>query len=163
MIAPPALHDAVAAALRDEGAVADSVEAIDAPIAVLTPLDSKGLEFDHVVVVEPAALVEPDRAGLRLLYVVLTRATAHPCGASHAAPLPEALGPRHPREGRHRMTITEADRAATDVAWDLEPLVDGARRGGGRRTARRRRGACPRAREAPGSRSPSSTPRASRP
>ena len=24
------------------------------------------------------------------------------------------------------MTITEADRTAADVAWDLEPLVDGA-------------------------------------
>ncbi len=40
---------------------------------------AKGLEFDHVVVVEPATIVEaePDRrTGLRRLYVVLTRAVS---------------------------------------------------------------------------------------
>ena len=40
---------------------------------------AKGLEFDRVVVVEPAAIVaaEPDeRTGLRRLYVVLTRAVS---------------------------------------------------------------------------------------
>ena len=62
-----------------------------APIAVLTALDSKGLEFDHVVVVEPSQLVAPDRSGLRLLYVVLTRATRR-LVVVHADPLPEALG-----------------------------------------------------------------------
>ncbi len=91
VIAPPALHGALAEVLRDDGAVADSVDAIDAPIAVLVPLDAKGLEFDHVVVVEPAQLVSPDAAGLRLLYVVLTRATRQ-LVVVHAEPLPEALG-----------------------------------------------------------------------
>jgi DNA helicase IV len=90
VIAPDALHGALAAALAESGAVADDVEAIDAPIAVLHALDSKGLEFDHVVLVEPAALVSADRAGLRLLYVVLTRATRH-LVVVHAQPLPEAL------------------------------------------------------------------------
>ena len=40
---------------------------------------AKGLEFDRVVVVEPAAIAadEPDeRTGLRRLYVVLTRAVS---------------------------------------------------------------------------------------
>jgi superfamily I DNA/RNA helicase len=91
VIAPRALHAALTDALRDRGAVADSVEAIDAPIAVLSPLDAKGLEFDHVIVVEPARLVSPDAAGLRLLYVVLTRATRR-LVVVHAEPLPEALG-----------------------------------------------------------------------
>ncbi|MET0920258.1 MAG: ATP-binding domain-containing protein, partial [Acidimicrobiia bacterium] len=90
VIAAPELHDALTSALRDRGAVADSVEAIDAAIAVLTPLDTKGLEFDHVVVVEPAALVTTDQAGLRLLYVVLTRATRS-LSVVHSQPLPEAL------------------------------------------------------------------------
>ena len=63
MIAPVELHAALADALADLGAVADDVEAIDAPIAVLTGLDAKGLEFDHVIVVEPARLVAADRAG----------------------------------------------------------------------------------------------------
>jgi hypothetical protein len=90
VIAPDVLHAAIAAVLADRGAVADDVEAIDAPIAVLGASDSKGLEFDHVIVVEPAQLVSPDRAGLRLLYVVLTRATRR-LVVVHAEPLPEAL------------------------------------------------------------------------
>jgi DNA helicase IV len=91
VIAPRELHAALTSALADRGAVADDVEAIDAPIAVLTGLDSKGLEFDHVIVVEPSRLVAPDRSGLRLLYVVLTRATRR-LVVVHAEPLPEALG-----------------------------------------------------------------------
>jgi DNA helicase IV len=91
VIAPPDLHTQLTDALGDRGAIADSIEAIDAPIAVLSPLDAKGLEFDHVVVVEPARLVTPDAAGLRLLYVVLTRATRH-LVVVHSEPLPEALG-----------------------------------------------------------------------
>jgi DNA helicase IV len=43
---------------------------------VLTPRQSKGLEFDHVVVVEPASIAdEGDGSGLRELYVALTRPT----------------------------------------------------------------------------------------
>ena len=91
VIAPEERHAALAAALEDRGAIADAVEAIDAPVAVLSGLDSKGLEFDHVIVVEPAQLVAPDRAGLRLLYVVLTRATRR-LVVVHSEPLPEALG-----------------------------------------------------------------------
>jgi DNA helicase IV len=45
-------------------------------VPVLTPREAKGLEFDHVVVVEPAAIVgEAGDAGLRELYVALTRPT----------------------------------------------------------------------------------------
>lgn len=44
-------------------------------IPVLEPLDSKGLEFDGIVVVEPDAIVAESPAGIRTLYVVLTRAT----------------------------------------------------------------------------------------
>lgn len=55
---------------------------------------AKGLEFDQVVVVEPAAIVaaEPDeRTGLRRLYVVLTRAVSG-LTVVHEDPLPAALG-----------------------------------------------------------------------
>ena len=76
MIAPPELHDALIGRLADVDAVAgEAREALDAAVAVLEPTEAKGLEFDHVVVVEPAALVTPDRAGLRLLYVTITRTT----------------------------------------------------------------------------------------
>ncbi|GAB3599485.1 AAA family ATPase [Angustibacter peucedani] len=54
---------------------------------------AKGLEFDRVVVVEPAAIAEaePDeRTGLRRLYVVLTRAVTG-LAVVHARPLPAAL------------------------------------------------------------------------
>jgi DNA helicase IV len=95
VIAPPHRHDALVDALRDLGAVAGSAEAIDAPIAVLGPVEAKGLEFDDVVVVEPSELVGPDRRGLRLLYVTLTRATQR-LTVVHAAPLPEALHPLRP-------------------------------------------------------------------
>ena len=128
-------------ALADRGAVADDVEAIDAPIAVLHRLDAKGLEFDHVIVVEPARLVAPDAAGLRLLYVVLTRATRQ-LVVVHSEPLPEALGLVASyawADMTCSMTITEADRTAADVAWDIEPLVDGAAEAGRRRAARRSR------------------------
>lgn len=54
---------------------------------------AKGLEYDYVVLDEPAAVVdgEPDeRTGLRRLYVSLTRAVSG-LAVLHSAPLPEAL------------------------------------------------------------------------
>ena len=55
---------------------------------------AKGLEFDHVVLVEPAAIVagEHDRVtGLRRLYVCLTRAVTS-LAIHHTEPLPVELG-----------------------------------------------------------------------
>ena len=115
----PAVAEAVADALVNEGTVGVIVP--DAEVArVRTLLDAhgitfdllgkeaqgfhtrvdlvpatlaKGLEFDHVVLLEPAALVaaEPDRVtGLRRLYVCLTRAVTS-LVVVHADDLPEAL------------------------------------------------------------------------
>ncbi len=92
VIAPSDLHPAIVEGLADVGAVADSADALDAPVAVLDARAAKGLEFDHVVVVEPARLVTPDIRGIRLLYVVITRATRR-LVVVHAEPLPEALEP----------------------------------------------------------------------
>ncbi len=58
-------------------------------VALVEPASVKGLEFDAVVVVEPAAIAELD-AGLRHLYVSLTRAVQH-LGIVHHRPLPAAL------------------------------------------------------------------------
>ncbi|EFQ84647.1 hypothetical protein HMPREF0063_10500 [Aeromicrobium marinum DSM 15272] len=44
-------------------------------LRVLDGLDTKGLEFDAVVVVDPDAIVAESEAGWRTFYVVLTRAT----------------------------------------------------------------------------------------
>ncbi|WP_413813018.1 HelD family protein [Streptomyces sp. OE57] len=57
---------------------------------------AKGLEYDYVVLDEPAAVVdgEPDeRTGLRRLYVALTRAVSG-LTVVHGAPLPERLAER---------------------------------------------------------------------
>src|SRR5690242_16000818 len=60
-------------------------------VPVLTPRQAKGLEFDHVVVVEPATVADGGDSGLRELYVALTRPT-QTLGVVHARPLPGALG-----------------------------------------------------------------------
>jgi len=63
------------------------VEIVDAVLA-------KGLEFDHVLLLEPARIVagEPDHlTGLRRLYVCLTRAVTS-LTIVHAEPLPDELG-----------------------------------------------------------------------
>src|SRR4051812_18622594 len=60
-------------------------------VPVLTPREAKGLEFDHVVVVEPALIVEEGGdAGLRELYVALTRPTKT-LSVVHARALPAQL------------------------------------------------------------------------
>jgi DNA helicase IV len=71
-------------ALDGHGAAWGSPErtGLSAPITLLDVPNAKGLEFDSVVVVEPAEL-----AGLQALYVALTRATRR-LSVVHAAPLP---------------------------------------------------------------------------
>jgi len=55
----------------------------------LHPWQAKGLEFDSVVVVEPAAIAELDH-GLSLLYVAITRTTTH-LDLVHQRPLPTVI------------------------------------------------------------------------
>ncbi|MEU4090961.1 AAA family ATPase [Streptomyces sp. NPDC026673] len=65
----------------------------DARLTLVPASLAKGLEYDYVVLDEPAAVVdgEPDeRTGLRRLYVSLTRAVSG-LAVLHTAPLPEAL------------------------------------------------------------------------
>jgi DNA helicase IV len=59
-------------------------------VPLLTPRAAKGLEFDHVVVVEPALVAEREQ-GLRELYVALTRPTTT-LVLVHSRPLPDGLG-----------------------------------------------------------------------
>ncbi|WP_424215083.1 HelD family protein [Streptomyces sp. BI20] len=82
VIAPPELHATLAADLVGAGAGAEPD--LTRPVVVLEPRAAKGLEFDAVVVVEPAAFAPSD------LYVALTRATRS-LGVVHAAPLPAGL------------------------------------------------------------------------
>jgi len=81
VIAPDELVERVTAA-------DDSI--FDDGVALLPPGRAKGLEFDHVVVVEPA-LIAAHPQGLRELYVALTRPTTT-LVVLHARPLPAELG-----------------------------------------------------------------------
>ena len=55
----------------------------------------KGLEFDSVLVVEPAAIVDASPRGANDLYVALTR-TTNRLGLLHTRPLPDALSAARP-------------------------------------------------------------------
>ena len=58
---------------------------------MLTIEDAKGLEFDDVIVVEPARIAQETPQGLRALYVAFTRATqALTIVHAHALPAPVA-------------------------------------------------------------------------
>ncbi|MFI1381827.1 HelD family protein [Embleya sp. NPDC020886] len=59
-------------------------------VSVLAAAQAKGMEYDHVLVVEPATIAGRGPAGLRQLYVALTRSTQS-LTVLHTAPLPTAL------------------------------------------------------------------------
>ena len=75
--------------------------ALDTPVSLLALGDAKGLEFDSVVVVEPARIVAQPPEGLRALYVAVTRCTRR-LAIVHREPLPELL------------------RSATSAVWPAE-------------------------------------------
>jgi superfamily I DNA/RNA helicase len=91
-----AAADGLLAVIAPEELIAEAAPADDLwdGVPLLTPRAAKGLEFDHVVVVEPALLARLDRGapaqGLRELYVALTRPT-RTLVVLHARPLPDAL------------------------------------------------------------------------
>ncbi|MGH3770927.1 MAG: ATP-binding domain-containing protein, partial [Pseudonocardiaceae bacterium] len=68
---------------------------LDAPVTVLTVAQAKGLEFDAVVLLDPAAIVAESPRGLSDLYVALTRTTHRLCIA-HPGELPELLATLQP-------------------------------------------------------------------
>ena len=105
----PAVTAEVAAELleRYSSVAVIAVEALDAPdgpdaelamrlgeldprLVVVGGAEAKGLEFDAVVVVEPARFVALGPAGVRLLYIALTRAVQE-LVVVHAQPLPAQL------------------------------------------------------------------------
>ncbi|HVF76625.1 MAG TPA: AAA family ATPase [Acidimicrobiales bacterium] len=92
VIFPPSMRESLAASLREAGLQFGEADADGLDEAVtLVPVDIvKGLEFDGVVVVEPAQIVEEAPQGLRALYVALTRATKV-LTVVHTGPLPQSL------------------------------------------------------------------------
>ncbi|WP_431329913.1 HelD family protein [Streptomyces sp. IPPR8] len=82
VIAPRELHAVLAARL--DGVTAGAEPDLTHRVVLLDPRQSKGLEFDSVLVVEPG------RYGTSDLYVALTRATQR-LGVLHTGPLPKGL------------------------------------------------------------------------
>ncbi|MFE4912377.1 HelD family protein [Streptomyces sp. NPDC056652] len=90
----PALREALTAAGLPYLSPGEETTA-EARLTLVPASLAKGLEYDYVVLDEPAAVVdgEPDeRTGLRRLYVALTRAVSGLI-VLHATDLPEALSP----------------------------------------------------------------------
>jgi DNA helicase IV len=97
VIVPDALVDAVASTLDAAGvghAVLGVPTEFDSRLDVVPTTLAKGLEFDHVILLEPARIVagEADHiTGLRRLYVCLTRAVTS-LVVVHSEALPAELG-----------------------------------------------------------------------
>ncbi|MET7332002.1 ATP-binding domain-containing protein [Nonomuraea sp. NPDC005650] len=89
VIAADADVEVLTSALWDEGLD------VNGRLTVLPASLVKGLEYDHVVLAEPAAIAEAERRGLNRLYVALTRAVSR-LDVVHARPLPPQLS--HPAE-----------------------------------------------------------------
>ncbi|WBQ08045.1 HelD family protein [Kribbella sp. CA-293567] len=106
-----ACTDAVRAALKEDGSIGviatddaidqlrdalrlDGIDTIEAEgdgrVAVVPASLAKGLEYDHVIVIEPAAIIDAEPRGLNRLYVVLTRAVSR-LDVLHSRPLPPQL------------------------------------------------------------------------
>jgi len=95
VIAPEALRPALADALAAAGTpVVDPRDmrrgGLSEPLVLLAADSANGLEFDSVVVVEPAVIAGETARGLRTLYVALTRPTQRLTVVSLTAP-PAAL------------------------------------------------------------------------
>ncbi|MGC0339747.1 HelD family protein [Streptomyces sp. SLBN-8D4] len=74
-------------ALDAAGIAAAGPDELGARVSVVPASVVKGLEYDHVVAVEPAAIAEAEERGLHRLYVVLTRAVSR-LVVVHGRPLP---------------------------------------------------------------------------
>jgi hypothetical protein len=84
-------YDATVAVIATDAAAEELAPLIDVPTVAVVPASLvKGLEYDHVIVVEPADIVAAEPRGQNRLYVVLTRAVMS-LVVLHRQPLPEPL------------------------------------------------------------------------
>ncbi len=81
----PELARALAGAGVEHGAPGEDARLTLVPVTL-----AKGLEFDHVIVVEPALIARAEARGLHRLYVALTRAVSR-LTVLHSEPLPPPL------------------------------------------------------------------------
>jgi DNA helicase IV len=87
---------------------------LERPVVVLTVREAKGLEFDSVLVVDPALILAESQRGLGDLYVALTRATQR-AGVVYAGELPSVLA-----------RMTKVSSAAEALASADPPAIRGA-------------------------------------
>ncbi len=86
----PVLSQALTARQVRHGTLGGDDEGDPGGLTLVPVTLAKGLEFDHVIVVEPAAIAGAEARGLQRLYVALTRAVSR-LTVLHAEPLPDAL------------------------------------------------------------------------
>jgi DNA helicase IV len=72
------------------GGAGGRTSTVPGAVPILLPSETKGLEFDAVLVVEPERILADGPRGAAELYVALTRATQR-LGVLHRGPLPKAL------------------------------------------------------------------------
>jgi superfamily I DNA/RNA helicase len=92
VIVPELRLDEVAAAVTQQipdTALGEDPE-LTRTVVVLTVKNAKGLEFDSVVLVDPAGIIDESPRGQSDLYVALTRATQR-LTILHEGPLPASL------------------------------------------------------------------------
>lgn len=106
---------------------------VTADVPLLEPHEAKGIEFDHVVVVEPAAIAGRTPSGMRSLYVALTRCTQSLI-VIHHEPLPVPIGPGKspvplpavapsPGDVPSSMIPTQPVRPVAEAASDLDDFL----------------------------------------
>ncbi|MCP2169010.1 HelD family protein [Goodfellowiella coeruleoviolacea] len=83
--------------ITELGGSVDQPTDLDSQVVVLGVGQAKGLEFDSVLVVDPARIVAESPRGLSDLYVALTRATQR-LGVLHPGELPPVLDRLEPRD-----------------------------------------------------------------
>ena len=86
----PATRLAELAAAIPSAVTGDRADALESPIALLTVAQAKGLEFDRVVLADPAGIIAQSPKGGHDLYVAITRAT-HRLAVVHEGELPPLL------------------------------------------------------------------------
>lgn len=113
VVAPSSVLPSIEAALRELELVWSSeLGPTSAQIVLQTAEQSKGLEFDNVIVVEPSGIVSETEHGLRALFIALTRCTSR-LAIVHALPWPDELGSQDPFEVE-----------SAQVVWDEpEPIT----------------------------------------
>src|SRR5581483_10635140 len=92
VISPDGRYDAIVSAVKSAfpSEVGTGPAGLDSPVAIFEATEAKGLEFDAVVLAEPADWIATGDHGLRDLYVALTRSTQR-LDVVHTGELPDVL------------------------------------------------------------------------